>query len=378
VTLSRAGWRRSPALPRGFAFDPTALYLLPAGLVWGEQAAAAVISGNGWPIGDGPVAFTAGTILLREGGQVFAALAPFADLVQWAEGEGEAVARHISRLIRRIGGRRPAWAGLTVDRPLVMGIVNATPDSFSDGGDRLAPDIAIAHGLEMVAAGAAIIDVGGESTRPGAALVSLDEEMARVLPVVSALAGRGVTVSIDTRHAAVMRAAVQAGARIINDVTALEGEGALAVAAASGAAVCLMHMQGQPQTMQAEPHYGCAPLDIFDYLAGRIAACAAAGIALERICVDPGIGFGKNDDHNAQIFAALALYHGLGCPVLLGASRKSFIGRLSRGELPKQRLAGSLAAHLAGLDAAIQLIRVHDVAETIQAVRIWQAMREGA
>lgn len=373
--VTRSAWRRSPALPRGFAFSPTDLYLLPAGLVWGEQAASAVISGNGWPIGDSALAFTAATIVWRESGRVWAALAPFADILAWSESEGDDLARHIGRLIHRVGAKRPAWGGVAMDGPAIMGIVNTTPDSFSDGGDRLDPKLAIDGALAMVAAGAAIIDVGGESTRPGAQPVSEQQEIDRVAPVVQALAAQGVVVSIDTRHAAVMAVATQAGARIINDVTALEGEGALAAAAASGAAVCLMHMQGQPQTMQADPDYDCAPLDVYDTLAARIAACEAAGIGRDRIAVDPGIGFGKTDDHNAQIFAALALYHGLGVPVLLGASRKSFIGRLSRGEAPRQRLAGSLAAHLAGLDSGVQVIRVHDVAETAQAMAIWRAMR---
>jgi len=378
VTASPSAWCRSPALPRGFAFEDGGPYLLPSGLVWGEQAAAAVISGNGWPIANGALAFTAGTVLWREAGKTFAALAPFAEIVEWAEREGAEIAARLSRLVHRAGARRAAWGGVPTDPPVIMGVVNTTPDSFSDGGDRLSSDIAIAHALQMVEAGAAIIDVGGESTRPGAAPVPHQEELARVLPVISALAGRGVTVSVDTRHAPVMQAAVQAGARIINDVTALEGEGALAVASASGAAVCLMHMQGQPQTMQADPGYDCAPLDIYDYLAGRVAACEAAGISRDRIAVDPGIGFGKTDDHNAQILAALPLYHGLGCAVLLGASRKSFIGRLSRDEPPKQRLGGSLAAHLAGLDAGVGIIRVHDVGQTAQAVAIWRAIRAAA
>jgi dihydropteroate synthase len=185
-----------------------------------------------------------------------------------------------------------------------------------------------------------------------------------------------VVVSIDTRHAAVMEAAVTAGARIINDVTALEGDAqSLAVAARTGADLCLMHMQGQPQTMQDNPVYECAPLDVYDYLAGRIRACEAAGIPAARICVDPGIGFGKNPSHNAQLLACLALYHGLGCPILLGASRKRFIAALSRGEAPTERLPGTLAAHLAGLDAGAQIIRVHDVPETVQAVKVWQAMK---
>ena len=378
MTITSA-FRRAAGLPRGLDWDAAPLdgrlYLLPAGVVAGEQAAAAIVSGNGWPIAEGGLAFTLGTVILRDGATAWVATAPYAELVEWSEGEGEAVARHIGRLVRRVGARRAPWAGLDTTRPLVMGIVNTTPDSFSDGGKHLAADVAIAAGLAMVEAGADIVDVGGESTRPGSAPVTREQELARVLPVVRGLAERGVVVSIDTRHATVMEAAVQAGARIINDISALEGEGAMAVAARSGAALCLMHMQGQPQTMQDDPSYACAPLDIYDYLAGRIAACAAAGIDPARISTDPGIGFGKTPTHNAQVLAALALYHGLGCPILLGASRKRFVAALSRGEGPDGRLPGTLAAHLAGLDAGVQIVRAHDVAETVQAVRVWQAMK---
>lgn len=374
-----SAFRRSSGLPRGLEWQDKlfSLYLLPSGIVAGEQAAAAIISGNGWPIADGQLAFTAGAVILRDGGKNWLSMASYAELVDWSDGEGEEVARHMGQLVRRIGARRADWAGLALDQPLVMGIVNTTPDSFSDGGVNLDPQTAIDHAFAMVDAGARIIDVGGESTRPGAPPVPHDEELARVLPVIRALAEKGVVVSIDTRHAAVMGPAMAAGARIINDVTALEGEGALEVAARSNAAVCLMHMQGEPQTMQTDPSYACAPLDIYDYLAGRIKACEDAGIAKARIATDPGIGFGKSVDHNAQLFAALALYHGLGCPILLGASRKSVIAKMSKGEGPRDRLPGTLAAHLAGLDAGAQIIRVHDVPETVQAVKVWQAIRAG-
>ncbi|TAN73703.1 MAG: dihydropteroate synthase [Magnetospirillum sp.] len=380
-----SAFRRSPALPRGFALEgdniSRRLYLLPSGLVWGEQAAAAIIAGNGWPIAEGWAAFTALAVILRQrDGAAGLALAPFAEGVEWAEGEGSDIARHMSGLVQRIGRRRPAWGGVAMDAPAIMGIVNVTPDSFSDGGEAFSPEAAIARGLAMVDAGAAIIDVGGESTRPGAAPVSIEAETARVLPVVRALAERGVRVSIDTRHARVMAAAVAAGAAIINDVTALAGDPeSLAVAARSGADLCLMHMQGDdPRTMQAAPRYACAPLDVYDGLAERVAACEAAGIDRSRLCIDPGIGFGKTPEHNAQILGSLALLHGLGLPVLLGVSRKSFVARLGNDEPARQRLPGTLAAELAGLDAGMQVLRVHDVPETVQALRIWRAMRTGA
>ncbi len=267
-----------------------------------------------------------------------------------------------------------SFAGVALDLPLVMGIVNATPDSFSDGGKYLGAQAAIAHGRRLAAEGAALIDVGGESTRPGAAPVSPREEIARTVPVVRALAGEGIRVSIDTRHAVVMRAAVEAGAAIINDISALEGEGALAAAAENGASVVLMHMKGQPGDMQADPRYDNAPREIYDYLAARIDACLDAGISFEKLCIDPGIGFGKTTLHNVQLLASLDGLQALGVPVLLGVSRKSFIGALSRKEPPEQRLGGSLAAALAGLDRGVKILRVHDVAETVQAVAVWHAI----
>ncbi|WP_239988778.1 dihydropteroate synthase [Paramagnetospirillum kuznetsovii] len=371
-------------MPRGFAHEgldlARNLYLLPTGLVWGEQAAAAIISGNGWPLADGWAAFTALAVALRrEEGGADLAVAPFNEAVEWAEGESPDIARHVAQAIHRIGAKRPAWGGLEMDRPHVMGIVNVTPDSFSDGGEAFAHADAVARALAMVEAGASLIDVGGESTRPGAQPVSVEEEERRVLPVVRALAEKGICVSIDTRHARIMAAAVAAGAKIINDVTALSHDpDALAVAARTGADLCLMHMRGDdPRTMQTDPHYDCAPLDVLDGLAERVEACRVAGIPLSRICVDPGIGFGKTAGHCAQILGSLALYHGLGCPVLLGVSRKSFVAKLSRGEDAQHRFPGTLAANLAGLDAGMQVLRVHDVAETVQAVAVWRAMRGG-
>jgi len=281
--------------------------------------------------------------------------------------------------LERLSAPRPRWAGLTLDSPRIMGVINVTPDSFSDGGDRFDAGRAVADGLALAEAGADILDVGGESTRPGAEVVPVAEELRRTIPVVKALAERGHLVSIDTRHARVMDEALAAGARIINDVTALSGDAeSLVVASGSDAAIVLMHMQGRPQTMQRDPRYDDAALDIYDYLAERTSACEAAGIDRARLAVDPGIGFGKSIDHNLEILNQLALYHGLGCPLLLGVSRKSFIARLSREEAPKQRLAGSLAAALAGLAQGVQIFRVHDVSETRQAFAVWGAISGSA
>jgi dihydropteroate synthase len=270
------------------------------------------------------------------------------------------------------------FAGLVLDRPLLMGVVNVTPDSFSDGGEALKPEDAIVRGRALLDAGADILDIGGESTRPGAAPLPAEDEIARVLPVIAALSQMGARVSIDTRRARVMAAAVAAGARIINDVTALAGDpDSLKLAAKAGASVILMHMQGEPRTMQENPRYDVVVAEVRDYLAARIEACATAGIARNRIAIDPGIGFGKTVEHNLSLLKHLDRLVALGCPVVLGISRKSFIAKLSRGEPPKGRLAGSLAAALLGVARGAAILRVHDVAETRQALTVWRAI-EGA
>ena len=266
------------------------------------------------------------------------------------------------------------FAGIPLDRPLVMGILNVTPDSFSDGGEAFAFNDALKRAMTMMDDGVDIIDVGGESTRPGAASVSRDDEIRRTVPVIERLVKAGAVVSIDTRHAQVMQAALDVGATILNDVSALTGPGALDVAARSSASVVLMHMQGEPGTMQANPTYDDAPAEVLAYLKARVAACEAAGIARERIAVDPGIGFGKTVQHNLQIIQRLGIYDGLGLPLLLGASRKSFIGAVTGEKDPQKRLAGSIAAAMAGVARGATLLRVHDVAETVQAVKLWQAI----
>lgn len=274
-------------------------------------------------------------------------------------------------------GAVPSFAGLTLDQPRLMGVVNVTPDSFSDGGDFLDPAHAIEHGMQMSADGADILDIGGESTRPGSAPISIDEELARVLPVIEGLASEGKLVSIDTRHAEVMRQAIASGARIVNDVTALTNDAdSIDVCATSGVDVVIMHMQGDPQTMQDNPTYDDASADIMAYLKARVHLMEQSGIASNKIAIDPGIGFGKNLDHNLRILSKLDDYEGLNLPVLLGVSRKSFITKIDRDEAPKDRVAGSLAAAIAGYARGVRLFRVHDVAETRQALAVWRAIED--
>ena len=271
----------------------------------------------------------------------------------------------------------PSFAGLSLDKPRLFGVINVTPDSFSDGGEALALSEALKRGRAMLDDGADILDVGGESTRPGAEPVSAEEERARVVPVVKGLSEMGALVSIDTRRAEVMAAAIDAGAGIVNDVTALTGDqDSLGLVADRGVAVVLMHMQGEPGSMQENPQYENAAEDVFGILKARFKACEEAGILRHRIAVDPGIGFGKTVDHNLEILNRLDIYRGLGLPVLLGVSRKSFIAKLSCGEAPKDRVPGSLAAVLAAWAQGVRMFRVHDVAETHQALAVAQAIGE--
>ncbi len=347
------------------------LTLCPRGI----EARAAAPEGS-LPLAGGPLAFAACEAVLRENRRETARqVVPISGLADWARCFGPDAAAQARALLARLSAPRSHFAGLDLRQPRVMGVINVTPDSFSDGGGRFDSARAVDAGLAMAEAGAAILDVGGESTRPGSVPVEAEEELRRILPVVRGLAEAGALVSIDTRRAPVMSAALDAGARIINDVSAMtNGPEGLALAAERGVPVVLMHMRGEPHTMQKDPAYDDAPLEVYDFLAARVAACEAAGIARARIAVDPGIGFGKTTAHNLQILDRMALYQGLGCAVLLGASRKNFIGRLSRGEPPKARVPGSLAAALVGLGRGVQIVRVHDVAETMQALAVWRAV----
>lgn len=262
---------------------------------------------------------------------------------------------------------------LGLERPLVMGVVNVTPDSFSDGGRFPDARAAAAHARRLVQEGADLVDVGGESTRPGAAPVSEADELERILPVVEALAD--LPVSVDTRRPGVMQAALAAGASMINDIQALQAPGAVQAVAKSACGICLMHMQGEPQTMQREPRYGDVVNEVKAFLAGRIAACEAAGIARDRLVADPGFGFGKTLEHNLALLKRLPELAGLGVPLLSGWSRKSSLGRIT-GRDAGERLAGSLAAALLALLGGARILRVHDVKETRDAVLMFEAWRK--
>jgi dihydropteroate synthase len=355
-----------------------AFYVRPVGLLSGADARAALAAGTALPLAGGPLAFSLCEIITRGPKRRRTVLASVSELAVLSAGASGPAAR-LSPILDALTRPRAPFAGLPLacgdaGRVVLMGIVNATPDSFSDGGRFARPEDAVAHALDMAQAGAAIIDVGGESTRPGATPVAAEEEIARIIPIVRALASRGLTVSIDTRKPAVMAAALEAGARIVNDVTALADPESASVVARTGASALLMHMQGEPATMQDNPTYDDAALDVYDFLEARVRACEAAGIPAERLAVDPGIGFGKTKVHNAEILGALSLYQGLGCGLMIGVSRKAFVGGPEGRLPPSERLPGSLAAALAAVAQGVQIVRVHDVAQTRQALAVWAAI----
>ncbi len=321
----------------------------PLGLLQGTDAADAVRLGLALPL-PGGLAFT----MARLGGRVV----PAAELAE------------------QVPVAAP-WAGLPA-RSLVMGIVNVTPDSFSDGGERFAVADAVASGLAMVAEGADILDVGGESTRPGAEPVEVAEEMRRVLPVIAGLAGCGAPVSVDTRNAATMAAALAAGAAIVNDVSGLGHDPESAgVVAQAGCPVVLMHMRGTPGTMAGLAQYGDLATEVAAELGASLTRAHATGVRRENVALDPGVGFAKQAGQNPELLRRLPVLLGFGCRVLVGVSRKRFLDEGGAPVAPKARLPGSLAAGLYALSRGASILRVHDVAETVQAVRVWRAMVGG-
>jgi len=366
---------RSPTIAWGFdAFEPgDKPYLRPAARLTGAAAEAALAAGQALPTGRPGEATALFEVLVRRPCDVDRRLVSAVMLRRWIA-DHPAAATGLSRRLDHLTQRRAPWAGLSLDRPLVMGIVNVTPDSFSDGGAFLVPDRAIEHGRALLAAGADLLDIGGESTRPGAMPVAPEIEAQRILPVIRGLAAHGAVISVDTRHPTVMRAALAAGARIVNDVNALREPGALDLVGSGHVPVLLMHMQGEPATMQIAPAYESVVLDVFDFLEQRISEAMAAGLTRSDIMIDPGVGFGKSLADNLAIIAGIGLYRTTGCGVAAGVSRKSFIGAVTGESVPTARVPGSLAAALAAASAGTDLIRVHDVAETIQALRVIAAL----
>lgn len=335
----------------------------PLGLLAGGAAAEAVAHGLALPLAGGRLAFSLARLIDGETPRIV----PVADIP-----DDFAAAR------KRLTAPLPPWAGLPPGRPVVMGILNVTPDSFSDGGRHFDPAQAIEAGQAMAEAGAAIIDIGGESTRPGAETVASAEEQRRILPVIRELAARGILVSVDTRNAATMAAALEAGAAIVNDVSGLAHDpAALALVRRRDCAVVLMHMRGTPATMKTLASYDDVALEVFSELGARLAAAEAAGIARARIALDPGFGFAKEGAQNLELMRKLAFFANFGCPLLIGVSRKRLIGMASGEVAAPRRAPGSIAAGLYALGHGAFILRVHDVAETVQAVRVWDSLCEG-
>jgi len=357
------------------------LYIRPIALAESPQSE----EGEAVRLGGAMVWASRFALILREGGKV----------VQRIRANAADMASAMGALPADLGAEAEAqWANLRkvhaplqcggrtirLDQPQVMGILNMTPDSFSDGGQFLDdPQVASDHAAKMLEAGAAIIDVGGESTRPGAGAVWEGDEIKRVVPMVGQLAAMGAAISVDTRRPAVMDASLEAGAHIINDVSALRYDPrSLELAASSGAPVVLMHAPGKADDLHSNGDYADVVLDVFDWLAARRDECLAAGITPERILLDPGIGFGKTVAENLALMNALPLYHALGCPLLIGVSRKRMIGALSNEAQAHERLGGSIMLAVKAMEAGAHLLRVHDVAETVQAVRVWRGLRDAA
>lgn len=360
---------RSPAPPRGFAaFAPESpLRLRPAGLLEGAVAAAAIEQGRALPLAGGPLAFAEVEVLARKpDGGVASASGTVADLLRWSAEQWPSVGERVANALAAIVAPRRRWAGLALDRPRLMGVLGVVADGAAAGAD------AVEQGRALLTAGADIIDI-----RRGGAPTSPEEEIRHTEPVVRALAEAGALVSVETQHPAVLRAALAAGARIVSGVPATgDDKEGLALAAENGAAVVLTHMAAPRPAPEAMPEDDPA-LDVLDDLETGIAACEAAAMPREWIVVDPGIGFGKADPHDRALLARLTLLHATGCAVALSASRQPFIARLSRGEPPKERLGGSLAAALWAASQGVQVLRVHDVAETRQALAIRQAIVRG-
>jgi len=342
------------------------VYLNPTGLLYGTMAQDAINTASAGRLAGGDIGFQAVEVWQNLSGTMTRELRNYSDLRTSNE---TAVVEALALLENeRSLALKSGHSG--------MGVVNVTPDSFSDGGDFLDENAAVAHGHSLAAAGADILDIGGESTRPGAEPISIDDELARVLPVVEGLRRLSQPLSIDTRKPQVMRQAVGKGARIINDVSALTfDENSGSVARELDRPVILMHAQGDPRCMQDNPVYENTVLEVFNWLADRLAVAEAAGIKRANLLVDPGIGFGKNLKHNLELLANLAFFHGLGVPIVLGASRKRFIGELSDVTEARQRVPGSIAAALKAAASGIQIIRVHDVAQTRQALRVAGAIQ---
>jgi dihydropteroate synthase len=361
-------------LLRGVHFPEIAMagvYLEPTGLLYGPVAREAVAVGGALPLAGSSIAFSAARLWEGEPGRIKHGVVR-TSIIQAIEEP------RIKELLERIVAPRAAIAGVSMAGPSIMGIVNVTPDSFSDGGDHFDSEAAIQHAKRLAAQGADFIDIGGESTRPGSDLISTSEELRRILPVLEGLPNFPAPISIDTRKAEVMRQSAKLGAAIFNDVSALTyAAESLSTAAGLQKPVVLMHSKGDPKTMQDNPVYDDVVVEVYDFLESRIEAAAEAGLTRANLVADPGIGFGKTLAHNLAVLQAMGLFHGLGVPLLTGTSRKGFIQKITGARDPRRRVAASVATALDAISQGVQIVRVHDVKETRQAISVWKMVRGG-
>ena len=320
--------------------------------------------------------FTRAELYIPSTEGVLVVSASISEISKWATANSVELESVIGRLIKSVSSPSISFAGLSLDHPILMGVLNITPDSFHDGGRFTNSDLAIAHAIKLLNSGAEIIDIGGEeSTRPGADPISEQEEIDRIAPIIEGLVGEKALISVDTRRANVMRAALSLGAKIVNDVSALSDIGAIEAVKKENASAILMHMQGSPKTMQRCPNYFDAPYEITNFLSKKVLLCERKGIPRDRLAIDPGIGFGKSDNHNLAILNALAILRGVGVPIVIGVSRKSFIGRFAGAEETIDRLAGTISATIYAMGQGVQIHRVHDVTEIKQALTIWERIK---
>ena len=353
-------------LPAAIAQDAR-LYVEPIGI--------SLEAPGGRPLAGGPLRFNRVRVSAKTGGEVLTAAAGLGCARRWAAKLGPPHDRAFEQSLERLIAPRPALPGTRPHRPLLMGIVNVTPDSFSDGGEHFAAEAAIARAHQLADDGADILDIGGESTRPGASEVDAVEEWRRVGPVLHGLRALALPLSIDSRHAPVIGQALNAGAGIVNDVSGFRHQPlGLALALSAGATIVLMHSRGAPGNMRHLTHYQDVALDVYDDLATLLRQAVAAGVQRERIVLDPGIGFAKTPEQNFELLRRLALFHALGQPLMVGASRKSFLGALSDGAPPKGRVAASLATAIFAAAQGAHVLRVHDVRETRQALAAWRVL----
>lgn len=345
------------------------IYLQPIGLLYGEVARDAVSLGAALPLAGSAIAFSAVRLWEGEPGNVKHAIAGTSTIRAIDE-------PRIKELLDRIIAPRAAIAGVSMDRSRIMGIVNVTPDSFSNGGEHLEPNAAIDYAKAIANGGADFVDIGGESTRPGSEPVAVDEELRRILPVLSGVAALPTPVSIDTRKPEVMREAAKIRADIINDVSAFTfAPNSLATAAELKKPAVLMHAKGDPKTMQDSPSYQDVVIEVYNFLESRIEAAAAAGLPRGSLIADPGIGFGKTAAHNASLLQSITLFHGLGAPLLTGTSRKRSLQRIANAKSPQEQAAANVAAVLDAVSQGVQIVRVHEVEETRQALAVWRWLR---